>query len=115
MLPASEKLAQSAEAMAERPAALQLGLLQTVVEVAAERNSALMRPVPGQLLRFLGRVTSSEDTPNQGARSPCPIDRSHWRPRRGIGARGGRGPSTERPATRRPERPPLGYRPGKCS
>jgi hypothetical protein len=38
-LPASEKLAQSAEAMAERPAALQLGLLQTVVEVAAERNS----------------------------------------------------------------------------
>lgn len=73
--------------MAERPAALQPGLLQTVVEVTAERNSALIRPVPVELLRFLGRVTSSEDTPNQGARSPCPIDRSHWRPRRGIGAR----------------------------
>ena len=63
------KLAQSAEAMAERPAALQLGLLQTVVEVAAERNSALMRPVPVELLRFLGRVTPSEPTHNQGGRS----------------------------------------------
>jgi len=115
MLAAPEKLAQSAEAMAERPAALQPGLLQTVVEVAADRNSALMRPVPVELLRLLGRVTPSEDTHNQGARSPCPIGRSHRRPRRGIGARGGRGPSTERPATRRPERPPLGYQPGECS
>ena len=37
-LQASEKLAQAAEVMAEHPAALQLRLLQTVVEVAAEQE-----------------------------------------------------------------------------
>jgi hypothetical protein len=43
--------------MAEHPAALQLRLLQTVVEVAAERNSTLVLPFPVELLRFLERVT----------------------------------------------------------
>ena len=81
MLPASEKLPQPAEAMAERPAALQLGLLQMVVEVAAERNSALMRLVPVQLLRFLGRLAPSEPTHNARRTEPLPVDRFHWRPR----------------------------------
>jgi regulator of protease activity HflC (stomatin/prohibitin superfamily) len=56
-LQASERLAQAAEVMAEHPAALQLRLLQTVVEVAAERNSTLVLPFPVELLRFLERVT----------------------------------------------------------
>lgn len=59
-LQASEKLAQAAEVMAEHPAALQLRLLQTVVEVAAERNSTLVLPFPVELLRFLERVTPAE-------------------------------------------------------
>src|SRR5690242_10297867 len=54
---ASEKLAQAAEIMAEHPAALQLRLLQTVVEVAAEKNSTLVLPFPVELLRFLERAT----------------------------------------------------------
>ena len=37
----SQKLAKAAEVMAEHPAALQLRLLQIVVEVAAENNSTL--------------------------------------------------------------------------
>jgi regulator of protease activity HflC (stomatin/prohibitin superfamily) len=49
---ASTKLAQAAAAMAADPAALQLRLLQTVVEVAAEKNSTLVMPVPVELLRF---------------------------------------------------------------
>ncbi len=57
---ASEKLAAAAEIMAEHPAALQLRLLQTVVEVAAERNSTLVLPFPVELLRFLERVTPPE-------------------------------------------------------
>ena len=61
-LQASEKLAQAAEVMSEHPAALQLRLLQTVVEVAAERNSTLVLPFPVELLRFLERVTPSEPT-----------------------------------------------------
>jgi regulator of protease activity HflC (stomatin/prohibitin superfamily) len=54
-LQASDKLAQAAEVMAEHPAALQLRLLQTVVEVAAEKNSTLVLPFPVELLRFLER------------------------------------------------------------
>src|SRR5688500_14245388 len=56
-LQASEKLAQAAEVMTAHPAALQLRLLQTVVEVAAEKNSTLVLPFPVELLRFLERST----------------------------------------------------------
>jgi regulator of protease activity HflC (stomatin/prohibitin superfamily) len=56
-LQASEKLSQAAEIMAKEPAALQLRLLQTVVEVAAEKNSTLILPFPVELLRFLERST----------------------------------------------------------
>jgi regulator of protease activity HflC (stomatin/prohibitin superfamily) len=62
-LQASEKLAQAAEVMAAHPAALQLRLLQTVVEVAAEKNSTLVLPFPVELLRFLERATPNEGNP----------------------------------------------------
>ena len=58
-LQASQKLAEAAEVMAAHPAALQLRLLQTVVEVAAEKNSTLVLPFPVELLRFLERATPS--------------------------------------------------------
>jgi regulator of protease activity HflC (stomatin/prohibitin superfamily) len=61
-LQASQKLAEAAEVMAEHPAALQLRLLQTVVEVAAEKNSTLVLPFPVELLRFLERATPPEIT-----------------------------------------------------
>ena len=53
---ASKKLAQAATIMSADPAALQLRLLQTVVEVAAEKNSTLVMPVPVELLRFFDRA-----------------------------------------------------------
>jgi regulator of protease activity HflC (stomatin/prohibitin superfamily) len=56
-LQASQTMAQAAEVMSEHPAALQLRLLQTVVEVAAEKNSTLVLPFPVELLRFLERTT----------------------------------------------------------
>jgi regulator of protease activity HflC (stomatin/prohibitin superfamily) len=59
-LQASEKLAQAAKVMTGHPAALQLRLLQTVVEVAAEKNSTLVLPFPVELLRFLKRATPAE-------------------------------------------------------
>ncbi|MFE4264714.1 slipin family protein [Streptomyces sp. NPDC056883] len=55
-LQASRKLAEAAEVMSEQPAALQLRLLQTVVAVAAEKNSTLVLPFPVELLRFLERA-----------------------------------------------------------
>ena len=53
---ASKRLAQAAAVMSADPAALQLRLLQTVVEVAAEKNSTLVMPVPVELLRFFDRT-----------------------------------------------------------
>jgi regulator of protease activity HflC (stomatin/prohibitin superfamily) len=53
---ASKKLAQAATVMSADPGALQLRLLQTVVEVAAENNSTLIMPVPVELLRFFDRT-----------------------------------------------------------
>ena len=77
-LQASEKLAQAAEAMTVHPAALQLRLLQTVVEVAAEKNSTLVLPFPVELLRFLERATPPDTSrpanPAPSAGSSIPPD-----------------------------------------
>jgi regulator of protease activity HflC (stomatin/prohibitin superfamily) len=56
---ASKRLAAAANVMARDPAALQLRLLQTVTEVAAERNSTLVMPIPVELLRFFDKFTPS--------------------------------------------------------
>jgi len=53
---ASKRLAAAANVMARDPAALQLRLLQTVVEVAGERNSTLVMPIPVELLRFFDKM-----------------------------------------------------------
>jgi regulator of protease activity HflC (stomatin/prohibitin superfamily) len=59
-LQASKKLAEAAGVMSDQPAALQLRLLQTVVAVAAEKNSTLVLPFPVELLRFLERATPGD-------------------------------------------------------
>jgi regulator of protease activity HflC (stomatin/prohibitin superfamily) len=60
---ASKRLAAAANVMARDPAALQLRLLQTVVEVAGERNSTLVMPIPVELLRFFDRFTPGSSDP----------------------------------------------------
>ncbi len=62
---ASTKLAQAARAMGETPGALQLRLLQTVVDVAAEKNSTLVMPFPVELLRFFDRAAADGRHPTQ--------------------------------------------------
>jgi regulator of protease activity HflC (stomatin/prohibitin superfamily) len=64
-LQASEKLAQAAGVMAKSPTSLELRLLETVVEVAAEKNSTLVLPFPVELLRFLEKSTDSLRPANQ--------------------------------------------------
>ncbi|HEY7261188.1 MAG TPA: slipin family protein [Trebonia sp.] len=66
---ASKRLAAAANVMARDPAALQLRLLQTVVEVAGEKNSTLVMPVPVELLRFFEKM------------APGPADPEHSAPR----------------------------------
>lgn len=110
-LQASEKLAQAAEVMAEHPAALQLRLLQTVVEVAAERNSTLVLPFPVELLRFLERVTPptglgsagdpgvrQQDDPVDGPAVTTKPEPNEVR----VPAQGRRGANAPRPATSAP-------------
>jgi regulator of protease activity HflC (stomatin/prohibitin superfamily) len=53
---AAQSLADASSIMANTPGALQLRLLQTVVEVAAEKNSTLVMPFPVELLRFFDRA-----------------------------------------------------------
>jgi regulator of protease activity HflC (stomatin/prohibitin superfamily) len=53
---AAQKLADASAIMSETPAALQLRLLQTVVEVAAEKTTTLIMPLPVELLRFFDRM-----------------------------------------------------------
>jgi regulator of protease activity HflC (stomatin/prohibitin superfamily) len=72
---ASTKLAQAAEAMSATPGALQLRLLQTVADVASEKNSTLVMPFPVELLRFFEQAAGSRDagTPAVAAGSqPAP-------------------------------------------
>ena len=72
---ASKKLAQAAATMSVDPAALQLRLLQTVAEVAAEKNSTLVMPFPVELLRFLERATNHDVHDLQpGLPTPEPFD-----------------------------------------
>lgn len=89
--------------MSAQPAALQLRLLQTVVAVAAEKNSTLVLPFPVELLRFLERAQQQPSggggagralrpvrtrCPPRPGRGPRP-DRAGRRPRPGRTARGG--------------------------
>ncbi|MDQ6837718.1 MAG: slipin family protein [Actinomycetota bacterium] len=73
---ASKKLSDAARAMEATPGALQLRLLQTVVDVAAEKNSTLVMPFPVELLRFFDQATPSEATQllSTAAQAPAAVD-----------------------------------------
>ena len=89
---ASKRLAAAASVMAKDPAALQLRLLQTVVEVAGEKNSTLVMPVPVELLRFFEKMapgpvaatgsTALADAEAEDAATPTSATPRWPRPRR---------------------------------
>jgi len=51
-LQASEKLGQAAKVLAVEPTALQLRYLQTLAEIASEKNSTIIFPVPIDLIKM---------------------------------------------------------------
>lgn len=56
---ASERLAQAGAVVAREPATLQLRYLQTLVEIASEKNSTIIFPLPIDLITmFMKKVTS---------------------------------------------------------
>jgi regulator of protease activity HflC (stomatin/prohibitin superfamily) len=63
---ASRMLADAAAVMAQHPGAMQLRFLQTVAEVATEKNSTLVMPIPVELLSVLGRPSAFGSGPDDG-------------------------------------------------
>ncbi|GAA2668503.1 slipin family protein [Streptomyces lunalinharesii] len=101
-LQASRKLAEAAAAMSDQPAALQLRLLQTVVAVAAEKNSTLVLPFPVELLRFLER--SGLQAEAQTAQVTAGAERT--RARRPAAGAAAPPPTPKPPAPKPPARSP---------
>ena len=63
---ASRLLADAAAAMSQYPGAMQLRFLQTVSEVATEKNSTLVMPIPVELLSAFGRPAAGGGMPSDG-------------------------------------------------
>jgi regulator of protease activity HflC (stomatin/prohibitin superfamily) len=66
---ASEALAQAAATMAREPATLQLRYLQTLVEIAAEKNSTILFPIPLDLIEPMMQIAKNiakNTTPPEG-------------------------------------------------
>lgn len=59
-LQASAKLAEAAAAMSATPGGLQLRLLQTIADVASDKNSTLVMPFPVELLRFFEQAKGAQ-------------------------------------------------------
>jgi len=64
---ASKRLAAAAHELSKDPASLQLRLLQTVTDVAAEKNSTLIMPLPVELLRFFDKAAGPAEEPEARA------------------------------------------------
>jgi regulator of protease activity HflC (stomatin/prohibitin superfamily) len=61
---ASQQLTQAAEVIARQPGAMQLRYLQTLLEIATEKNSTIVFPIPMNLLGVLERLgTEASATP----------------------------------------------------
>ncbi|MGE5530429.1 MAG: slipin family protein [Patescibacteria group bacterium] len=54
---ASEKLTEAARVIGEHPAAIQLRYLQTLSEIAIEKNSTVLFPLPIEVLKFFERMS----------------------------------------------------------
>ena len=59
---ASERLSQAAEVIGTQPLAVTLRYLQTLTEIAAEKNSTILFPVPVEFLNLLPGRTTAEKT-----------------------------------------------------
>jgi regulator of protease activity HflC (stomatin/prohibitin superfamily) len=59
-LEASEKLSQAAAVIATEPVAITLRYLQTLTEIAAEKNSTIIFPLPIEIMHLLRQLTGAE-------------------------------------------------------
>lgn len=59
-LQASEKLAQAADVLSRSPSSLQLRYLQTLTEIAVEKNSTIIFPLPMEFLKVVSKLAGKD-------------------------------------------------------
>ncbi len=58
---AAQKLSEAGKTIGKEPAALQLRLFQTLSDIATEKNSTIVMPVPVELLEYFKSMTKKKD------------------------------------------------------
>ena len=62
---ASEKLAQAAHVIGREPSAIQLRFLSTLTEIASEKNSTIIFPIPMEFLRAFSKYSTEIEKPGK--------------------------------------------------
>lgn len=68
---AAQKLAEAADLIADHPIAYHLRMLQTVSEVAADKNTTLVLPIPVELLGLFQSAFGSKHSPGTALEKPA--------------------------------------------
>jgi regulator of protease activity HflC (stomatin/prohibitin superfamily) len=61
-LMASQQLLEAADKISQNPVAIQMRYLQTLAEIAVEKNSTIVFPLPVELLRLMDRISLKPET-----------------------------------------------------
>jgi regulator of protease activity HflC (stomatin/prohibitin superfamily) len=72
---ASQQLANAAQVIGSQPATLQLRYLQTLTEIAAEKNSTIVFPLPIDLLQGFLNLPATLRSNGHDAAAPTPPER----------------------------------------
>jgi hypothetical protein len=70
---ASKMLAEAAGVMAKEPVTLQLRYLQTLTEIAVEKNSTIVFPLPIDTIKVFTDMVASYAVNNPAPQSPPPV------------------------------------------
>ena len=70
-LMASQQLLEAADKISQNPVAIQMRYLQTLAEIAVEKNSTIVFPLPVELLRMMERIGASIDPKACTTRTPA--------------------------------------------
>jgi len=60
-LMASQELLEAANKISQNPVAIQMRYLQTLSEIAVEKNSTILFPLPMEFLRMMERIGAPQD------------------------------------------------------
>jgi regulator of protease activity HflC (stomatin/prohibitin superfamily) len=104
-LEAAESLGQAAERLEAHPASLQLRTLSTLAEIAVERNSTIVFPLPFEVMRVFEALahrletTMAEPAPSPNGPSAATIPATPFAPPElATAAPGGNGGASQSPA-----------------